>query len=950
MARDQLHDSAALNFWFMSGQFGTARLLESTLYILDPDSHISQYIESSVPGTAVRLPLLSEGKFFIITNTGAEDLDIQSSTGASLFTLKAGSSNLYHTEGATWRKLVANDFTIGVFTETEDGLVPAPGAPIGDLRFLDEEGNWTTPDGGGGGLSNAYANITDGTNTAVASGSDTFRIRSSSGKITAVVTNNEAVFGDNVNLSVSEAAIDHDALLNFVANEHIDHSGVTFTAGNGLAGGGTIEANRTFDLDLNDLGVAAAIVLTDTFGFYDISAVATVKTTFTALNGILDHDSLLNFVANEHIDHSAVSISTGTGLTGGGDITASRTINLDFSALPVQAEAMASGDTFPFFDLSGGIHKKVSWNTINTSLDHDALFNFVGNEHIDHTAVTLTAGAGLTGGGDISASRSFVVGAGTGITVNADDVAISADGVTNTLLANMAAWSFKIRNAGTLGDPSDAALADFTTEGTPAAGMFLTGFLSTGEIRKFDIGDLPGGGGGINNVVEDLTPQLGGDLDANGFDILFDDGDGIHSSTDEPLVTFSSAGGGAASATVHATDTTFPDGWANNLKLVAIDYPALWFHATNPDLGIVYAFDSLTNIFWMGEVAAGVPDDVLKWDFDNDSFFPEMASWDLGTPTKPWDVGYFTSFELGHASDTTITRGAAGIMQVEGSNVLTEATAEAFVEAAIDTLPNLISIQGHTVTLADAGANAFFGWDDVAGAYENLTAAEAEAIIEPLIDTLANLTSIQGVTFTFGAYAATLLNNANEAAFKAAVNLEIGVDVQAFDELLNEIAALSTDPNADSGLFFDDSAGNVAYWTPTNGLEFSGTNLRITDNSRIATLTFVIDGGGSAITTGIKGDLEVPFACTITRATALADQTGSIVVDIWKDTYANYPPVDADSITASAPVTISSTNKAQDATLTGWNTAIAAGDTLRFNVDSITTLTRVTISLRVTRT
>lgn len=45
--------------------------------------------------------------------------------------------------------------------------------------------------------------------------------------------------------------------------------------------------------------------------------------------------------------------------------------------------------------------------------------------NVDHSAVTLTAGAGLTGGGDISASRTFAVGAGTGITVNADDVAIN---------------------------------------------------------------------------------------------------------------------------------------------------------------------------------------------------------------------------------------------------------------------------------------------------------------------------------------------------------------------------------------------------------------------------------------------------------------------------------------------------------------------------------------------
>lgn len=47
------------------------------------------------------------------------------------------------------------------------------------------------------------------------------------------------------------------------------------------------------------------------------------------------------------------------------------------------------------------------------------------NRHIDHSAVTLTAGAGMTGGGDITDNRTFTVGAGTGITVNADDVEVS---------------------------------------------------------------------------------------------------------------------------------------------------------------------------------------------------------------------------------------------------------------------------------------------------------------------------------------------------------------------------------------------------------------------------------------------------------------------------------------------------------------------------------------------
>jgi hypothetical protein len=42
--------------------------------------------------------------------------------------------------------------------------------------------------------------------------------------------------------------------------------------------------------------------------------------------------------------------------------------------------------------------------------------------------------------------------------------------------------------------------------------------------------------------------------------------------------------------------------------------------------------------------------------------------------------------------------------------------------------------------------------------------------------------------------------------------------------------------------------------------------------------------------------------------------------------------------------------KSEDATLTGWTTAVAAGDTLRFNVDSVTTITRVVLTLEVTKT
>lgn len=50
------------------------------------------------------------------------------------------------------------------------------------------------------------------------------------------------------------------------------------------------------------------------------------------LESVLDHDDLQGFVANEHTDHSAVNINgSSPALTGGGDITATRNIDLDYS-------------------------------------------------------------------------------------------------------------------------------------------------------------------------------------------------------------------------------------------------------------------------------------------------------------------------------------------------------------------------------------------------------------------------------------------------------------------------------------------------------------------------------------------------------------------------------------------------------------------------------------------
>lgn len=118
-----------------------------------------------------------------------------------------------------------------------------------------------------------------------------------------------------------------------------------------------------------------------------------------------------------------------------------------------------------------------------------------------------------------------------------------------------------------------------------------------------------------------------------------------------------------------------------------------------------------------------------------------------------------------------------------------------------------------------------------------------------------------------------------------------------------------------------------------------------------AAVGYAIDGAGTVISTGVAGlGFRAPFAFTINTWTLLADQTGSITIDIWKDSYANFPPTVADSMIGAGTKPALSSARANTASPSSWTTtSVAAGDVLFFNVDSCSTITSVSITLKVTR-
>lgn len=112
-------------------------------------------------------------------------------------------------------------------------------------------------------------------------------------------------------------------------------------------------------------------------------------------------------------------------------------------------------------------------------------------------------------------------------------------------------------------------------------------------------------------------------------------------------------------------------------------------------------------------------------------------------------------------------------------------------------------------------------------------------------------------------------------------------------------------------------------------------------------ISFPLGNGADVIATGLHYGIEIPTNCVIDacRVLSLDGTSGSIVIDIWKSTWANIPAENADSITASAPPTLSSATKSEDTTLTGWTKAITAGDWLYINVDSATDVKSVILSI-----
>lgn len=113
--------------------------------------------------------------------------------------------------------------------------------------------------------------------------------------------------------------------------------------------------------------------------------------------------------------------------------------------------------------------------------------------------------------------------------------------------------------------------------------------------------------------------------------------------------------------------------------------------------------------------------------------------------------------------------------------------------------------------------------------------------------------------------------------------------------------------------------------------------------STVGSFGITVDGGGTVISTGSKGYLVVPYNATITNWYVASDVSGSIVIDVKRSGTSivggggNKPTLSAASYATAA--------------VSGWtSTSITAGDVFEFNVDSVSTVTKTNLVIKINKT
>lgn len=165
-------------------------------------------------------------------------------------------------------------------------------------------------------------------------------------------------------------------------------------------------------------------------------------------------------------------------------------------------------------------------------------------------------------------------------------------------------------------------------------------------------------------------------------------------------------------------------------------------------------------------------------------------------------------------------------------------------------------------------------------------------------------------------------------------------------------AGLSNEVNLgalSSGILYQTVAGSVstpAIVTIGSGLSFVTGTLSATAQAQSHSITFVVDGSGSVVSSGTKNPVKIPFGGTLTGWLLIGSPSGSVTVDILRAADGAGLPVTSIIGGSGTKPALSSAVENSSTSFTNWtSTTLTAKDNLAISLSGVSTSTYCALTL-----